>query len=134
MSNNRTEQFDMKVALDAAYAKIESLIEEKREMQKRISELEIREKERENSNTEMALAYQKACDKIDTLEKEVSELKTALQLTIDKDKLKERNIFGRSSEKMNDLLNNSTASEIIDEDAMKLLHVMKFRRKETEKT
>ena len=69
MSNNRTEQFDMKVALDAAYAKIESLIEEKREMQKRISELEIREKERENSNTEMALAYQKACDKIDTLEK-----------------------------------------------------------------
>ena len=116
MSNNRTEQFDMKVALDAAYAKIESLIEEKREMQKRISELEIREKEREKSNTEMALAYQKACDKIDTLEKEVSELKTALQLTIDKDKLKERNIFGRSSEKMNDLLNNSTASEIIDED------------------
>ena len=117
MSNNRTEQFDMKVALDAAYAKIESLTEEKREMQKRISELEIREKERENSNTEIALAYQKACDKIDTLEKEVSELKTALQLTIDKDKLKERNIFGRSSEKMNDLLNNSTASEIIDEDA-----------------
>ena len=99
MSNNRTEQFDMKVALDAAYAKIESLTEEKSEMQKRISELEIREKERENSNTEIALAYQKACDKIDILEKEVSELKTALQLTIDKDKLKERNIFGRSSEK-----------------------------------
>lgn len=117
MSNNRTEQLDMKVALDAAYAKIESLIEEKREMQKRISEFEIREKERENSNTEIAIAYQKACNKIDALEKEVSDLKTVLQLTIDKDKLKERNIFGRSSEKMNDLLNNSTASEIIDEDA-----------------
>ena len=50
MSNNRTEQFDMKVALDAAYAKIESLIEEKREMQKKISELEIRDKERENGS------------------------------------------------------------------------------------
>ena len=106
MSNNRTEQLDMKVALDAAYAKIESLIEEKREMQKRISEFEIREKERENSNTEIAIAYQKACDKIAALKKEVSDLKTVLQLTIDKDKLKERNIFGRSSEKMNDLYKN----------------------------
>ena len=53
MENNRTaDQFDMKIALDAAYAKIASLIEEKNEMQKRIAELEIYKKENESSNTE----------------------------------------------------------------------------------
>lgn len=74
-----------KIALDAAYAKIASLIEEKSEMQKRISELEIYKKENENSNTEMALAYMKVCDERDKLKKEVSDLKT-------------RKIFGSSSE------------------------------------
>ena len=47
---NHPEFFNQIVALDAAYAKIESLTEEKREMQKRISELEIRDKERENGS------------------------------------------------------------------------------------
>ena len=117
MENNRTaDQFDMKIALDAAYAKIACLIEEKNEMQKRIAELEIYKEENESSNTEMALAYGKVCDERDKLKKEVSDLKTVLKLTIDKDDLKTRKIFGSSSEKMSNLINNSTASEILDED------------------
>ena len=73
MENNIEKQLEtLKIALDASYAKIESLIEEKRVMQKRISELEIHEKESANSNTEIAFAYRKVCDERDALKKLLS--------------------------------------------------------------
>lgn len=116
MNNNYIDQKETETALLAAYEKIEQLYAEKKEMQRHILELELLQKENENSNTAMAIDYQKIRDERDKLKKEVAELKTLLQLTTDKENLKAKTLFGRSSEKIKGLLNNSDVQEILDED------------------
>lgn len=82
----------------------------------RIRELEMHETENARINTEVHLEYRKVCEERDSLKDEVLKLKSALQKEIDKDKLLNRNVYGRSTEKFLDSLQGGTDSSFIDED------------------
>jgi len=77
----------------------------------------------ENSHANVAIAkdYMQLVDKCKTMEAEIKILKTALDKSINDNKLKTSDIFGRSTEKLSDIVDSPTAIEIIDEDTTETL-------------
>ena len=72
-------------------------------------ELADRESERLRAQAETALLYQQLLDEAKGLRRENEEMKKKLEKLESRDKLDTNRLFGRKTEKMNDLLN--TASE-----------------------
>ena len=70
----------------------------------RCMELEIREESNARINTEMHIQYIKLKDKYEKLQKSHDELKVLYQKEIEKNILKTRSTFGRSTEKFTDLI------------------------------
>ena len=67
--------------------------------------LESREESNERVNTEMHIQYKELENKYNALSEELSELKTLYQKEADKNVLKTRSAFGKSTEKFTDLVN-----------------------------
>lgn len=74
-----------------------------------------RSMEREKSTTLFAKEYQQVCTERDALRKERDDLKKALKKTADQNQKKTRTIFGRSTEKTEDLFNAVPVIEEVDE-------------------
>lgn len=69
-----------------------------------------------NANAAMTKDYMAMVDKCRAMEEEIRKLKTALDKSIKDNRLKTSDIFGRSTEKLSDIVNSPTALEIVDED------------------
>jgi transposase len=74
--------------------------------------------ENSHANVAMAKDYTALLDKCRTMEEEIKILKTALDKSIHDNRLKTSNIFGRSTEKLSDIVDSPMASEIVDEDTI----------------
>jgi len=74
--------------------------------------------ENSHANVAMAKDYMSLVDKCKTMEDEIKTLKTALDKSIHDNKLKTSDIFGRSTEKLSDIVDTPMAMEIIDEDTV----------------
>jgi len=74
--------------------------------------------ENSHANVAMAKDYMALVDKCSILEEEIKVLKTALDKSIQDSKLKTLATFGRSTEKLSDIVDSSKAVEIIDEDTV----------------
>ena len=79
-----------------------------------IGELTLRI-ERERGDASLAKEYQKVCGERDALRKENAQLKAALKKSAEDSQKKTREIFGRSSEKIEELLNTAYDREEVDE-------------------
>jgi len=71
-----------------------------------------------HANVAMAKDYMLLVDKCKAMEEEIKTLKTALDKSIHDNKLKTSDIFGRSTEKLSDIVDSPVAAEIIDEDTV----------------
>ena len=103
-------------ALNAAYVIINELRSERDELKKQISGFEIYKAENSRIIAQMSADNNKTQAKLKKLEKENHDLRETLKLTAEKEKLKTKEQYGRSSEKIEDLLGESVPSEIVDED------------------
>lgn len=103
-------------ALNAAYVIINELRSERDELKKQISGFEIYKAENSRIIAQMSADNNKTQAKLKKLEKENHDLRETLKLTAEKEKLKTKEQFGRSSEKIEDLLGELVPSEIVDED------------------
>lgn len=71
--------------------------------------------ETERMNTQIAADYQTLNRKYENLLQENKQLKAILDKVTEKEKLKTQELFGRSSEKTDDVLNSGNAEEFVDE-------------------
>lgn len=69
-----------------------------------------------HANVAMAKDYISLMDKCRTMEEEIKTLKTALDKSIHDNQLKTSDIFGRSTEKLSDIVDSPIVTEIVDED------------------
>ena len=76
----------------------------------------------ENSRANVAIAkdYISLVDKCKTMEEEIQTLKTALVKSIHDNRLKTTDIFGRSTEKLSDIVDSPMTMEIVDEDTVEV--------------
>lgn len=74
--------------------------------------------ENSHANVAMAKDYMSLVDKCRTMEEEIKTLKTALDKSIHDNRLKTSDIFGRSTEKLSDIVDSPMATEIVDEDTV----------------
>jgi len=70
------------------------------------------------ANVAMAKDYMSLVDKCRTMEEEIKTLKAALDKSIHDNRLKTSDIFGRSTEKLSDIVDSPMATEIFDEDTV----------------
>lgn len=71
-----------------------------------------------HANAAMAKDYISLVDKCRTMEEEIKKLKTALDKSIHDSRLKTSDIFGRSTEKLSEIVDSPMAAEIVDEDTV----------------
>lgn len=76
--------------------------------------------ENSRANVAMAKDYMSLVDKCKTMEEEIQTLKTALDKSIHDNRLKTSDIFGRSTEKLSDIVDSPMAMEIVDEDTVEV--------------
>ncbi|OGO80805.1 MAG: hypothetical protein A2Y21_08625 [Clostridiales bacterium GWC2_40_7] len=76
--------------------------------------------ENSRANVAMAKDYISLVDKCKTMEEEIQTLKTALDKSIHDNRLKTSDIFGRSTEKLSDIVDSPMAMEIVDEDTVEV--------------
>lgn len=74
--------------------------------------------ENSRANVAMAKDYMSLVDKCRTMEEEIKTLRTALDKSIHDNRLKTSDIFGRSTEKLSDIVDYPMATEIVDEDTV----------------
>jgi len=74
--------------------------------------------ENSRANTAMAKDYMSLMDKCKAMEEEIKNLKTALNKSIHDNQLKTADIFGRSTEKLSDIVDSPMATEMVDEDTV----------------
>ena len=76
--------------------------------------------ENSRANVAMAKDYMSLVDNCKTMEEEIKTLKTALDKSIHDNRLKNTDIFGRSTEKLSDIVDSPMATEIVDEDTVEV--------------
>jgi hypothetical protein len=76
--------------------------------------------ENSHANAAMAKDYMSLVDKCRTMEEEIKKLKTALDKSIHDNRLKTSDIFGRSTEKLSEIVDSPMATEIVDEDTVEV--------------
>lgn len=76
--------------------------------------------ENSRANVAMAKDYMSLVDKCRTMEEEIKTLKAALDKSIHDNRLKTSDIFGRSTEKLSDIVDSPMATEIVDEDTVEV--------------
>jgi transposase len=74
--------------------------------------------ENSHANVAMAKDYISLVNKCSALEEEIKMLNTALEKSIHDNQIKTSDIFGRSTEKLSDIVDSPIATEIIDEDTI----------------
>ena len=74
-------------------------------------ELELREEANQRISTEMHIQHSDLLKKYETVSKELADLKVLYQKEVEKNVLKTRNTFGRSTEKFTDLVNAANNKE-----------------------
>lgn len=72
--------------------------------------------ENSHANVAMAKDYMSLADKCKAMEEEIKTLKIALDKSIQENRLKTSDIFGRSTEKLSDIVDSPMVTEIVDED------------------
>lgn len=117
MNNNRKtndEVCALTKSLKAAYKKITELRAENEELRKENAQNAIYRDENTKTFIQMSKEYKIVCSQLEEIKKENHELKKLLAKSIEKEQLKTKEIFGRSSEKIDEIL-NASVEEIIDE-------------------
>jgi len=76
--------------------------------------------ENSRANAAMAKDFMSLVDRCRTMEEEIKKLKTALDKSIHDNQLKTSDIFGRSTEKLSDIVDSPMAKEIVDEDIVEV--------------
>jgi len=76
--------------------------------------------ENSHANVAMAKDYMSLVDKCRTMEEEIKTLKIALDKSIHDNRLKTSDIFGRSTEKLSDIVDSPMATEIVDEETVEV--------------
>jgi hypothetical protein len=76
--------------------------------------------ENSHANVAMAKDYMSLMDKCKAMEEEIKTLKTALDKSIQDNRLKTSDIFGRSTEKLSDIVDSPMATEMVDEDIVEV--------------
>ena len=101
--------------IQALYRKIEEKDDLISELRKENISLKNYRIETERMNTQIAADYQTLNRKYENLLQENKQLKAILDKVTEKEKLKTQELFGRSSEKTDDVLNSGNAEEFVDE-------------------
>ena len=117
MNNNRKNNDEvcaLTKSLKAAYKKITELRAENEELRKENAQNAIYRDENTKTFIQMSKEYKIVCSQLEEIKKENHELKKLLAKSIEKEQLKTKEIFGRSSEKIDEIL-NASVEEIIDE-------------------
>lgn len=74
--------------------------------------------ENSRANAAMAKDYMSLVDKCRTMEEEIKMLKTALNKSVHDNQIKTSDIFGRSTEKLSEIIDTPAPKEIVDEDTV----------------
>lgn len=118
MDNNRIKSDNAGVSreeMQAAYRLIEELRAEISDLRKQVAQNEIYKEENTRALSQMSVEYNKVCSELAEVKKENESLKFLLNKTIEEEQMKTNEIFGRSSEKLDDILDAPATIEVIDE-------------------